>query len=92
MTAAKESHLNTEQRFIPRSSDSRPMLEIAENEDDAEIRHKYRTFLLDQRVAKSDWVSKLELDTVERMVQSDLAANGGNRIKVLVLFGSLRSR
>lgn len=67
-------------------------LQVPKSEDDATIRSKYRPYLLDDDVATTDWVSKLELDTVESMVQSDLTATGGNRIKVLVLYGSLRSR
>lgn len=67
-------------------------LQVPKSEDDATIRSKYRPFLLDEDVANTDWVSKLELDTVESMVQSDLTATNHNRIKVLVLYGSLRSR
>jgi len=71
---------------------NRPKLQISEDKDDAAIRSKYRPFLLDQRVAESDWISKLELDTVEQMVQADLDANKGERLRVLVLYGSLRAR
>jgi arsenic resistance protein ArsH len=70
----------------------RKNLEITESQDDAAIRSKYRPFLLDERVAQSDWVSKLELDSVEDMVQVDLAATNGNRLRVLVIYGSLRAR
>lgn len=70
----------------------RPDLQISESQDDAALRSKYRPFLLDERVAKSDWISKLELDAVEDMVQADLAANNGERLRVLVLYGSLRAR
>jgi arsenic resistance protein ArsH len=71
---------------------NRPKLQISEEIDDAAIRSKYRPFLLDQRVAESDWISKLELDTVEEMVQADLEANNGERLRVLVIYGSLRAR
>jgi arsenic resistance protein ArsH len=66
-------------------------LQITESQDDAAIRSKYRPFLLDERVAQSDWISKLELDSVEDMVQADLATNG-DRLRVLVIYGSLRAR
>lgn len=67
-------------------------IQITENMDDLVIRNKYRPFLLDERVAANDWISKLELDTVEDMVQADLAATNGDRLRVLVLYGSLRAR
>lgn len=67
-------------------------LQIPRDQDDAAICSKYRPFLLDERVAKSDWISKLELDTVESMVQADLDATNGDRLRVLVLYGSLRAR
>lgn len=69
-----------------------PDLELSETDDDIAVRSKYRPFLLDERVAKSDWISKLELETVERMVQTDLDANKAERLRVLVLYGSLRAR
>lgn len=67
-------------------------LNIPKSKDDTAICNKYRPFLLDERVATSDWISKLELDVVEDMVRADLAANNGDRLRVLVLYGSLRSR
>jgi hypothetical protein len=77
----------------PSPSLTDPMkLQITESQDDAAIRSKYRPFLLDERVAQSDWISKLELDSVEEMVQADLAATNGDRLRVLVIYGSLRSR
>jgi arsenic resistance protein ArsH len=76
----------------PRSRSHRPDIQISQSQDDAAIRSKYRPFILDERVAKSDWISKLELDTIEDMVQADLAANNGERLRVLVLYGSLRAR
>lgn len=70
----------------------RARLEITEKQDDPAIRSKYRPYLLDERVVESDWISKLELDTVEDMVQADLDANNGGRLRVLVIYGSLRAR
>lgn len=52
---------------------------------------KYRPFLLDDGISENDWVSKLELATVTEMAQRDIAING-QRLRVLVLYGSLRSR
>jgi len=67
-------------------------LPTPEAEDDVDLLARYRPFLQHSTVTESDWVSRLELDVVEQMVAADLAANGGERIKVLVLFGSMRSR
>ena len=75
------------------TSTARPgRLAISAQDDDAATRAAYRPFLTPELVAGCDWISKLELDAVEDMVAADLAATGGNRIKVLVLFGSLRAR
>lgn len=84
--------MQTNSSSTSRARLDRPRLQITENQDDAAIRSKYRPFLLHERVAESDWISKLELDTVEDMVQADLDANNGQRLQVLVLYGSLRSR
>ena len=64
---------------------------IAESDDDPEIRTKYRPFLLDSKTVNEDWVSELELSTVTKMAEQDLEATG-KRLKVLMLFGSLRRR
>ena len=42
-------------------------------------------------VDEEDWVQGLELDEVKGMT-SRLAEQGGRRVKVLVLYGSLRER
>jgi hypothetical protein len=86
LTAMKSNGTTPSQSLPDRRS-----LQITESQDDAAVRSKYRPFLLDERVAQSDWISKLELDTVEDMVQADLATNG-DRIRVLVIYGSLRAR
>ena len=59
--------------------------------DDAIIRSKYRPFLLPDTIGHEDWVSQLELATVTEMAHNDLKLTG-ERIKVLVLYGSLRQR
>lgn len=66
-----------------------PSLAILQSEDDAEIRQKYRPFLLDD--AAEDWVSALELTTAMDLAAQELQKSN-NRLKVLVLYGSLRRR
>ncbi|KAK0863740.1 hypothetical protein LTR87_016077 [Friedmanniomyces endolithicus] len=68
------------------------LLAIAEDEDDAAVRSKYRQFLLGERVVRTDWVAKIELSTALKMVEADMVATCGDRLEVIVLFGSLRSR
>ena len=68
-----------------------PQLAISEAEDDAEIRAKYRPFLLDPEVESTDWVSQLELGTAISMAEADFRKTNA-RLKVLVLYGSLRKR
>jgi len=85
LAARPEVHLTPDPEYITRS------LAISEEEDDAEIRATYRPFLLGKEVEESDWVSKLELSTAMMMAESDLAQTG-SRLRVLVLYGSLRDR
>ena len=59
-------------------------------EDDAQIRQKYRPFILSEKNG-ADWVDQLELETVLDMAEQDLQKTG-KRLKVLVLYGSLRRR
>ena len=59
--------------------------------DDELVRQKYRPFLLDPAVESSDWVSRLELATATKMAHYDIERTG-ERLRVLVLFGSLRKR
>ncbi|KAL8830634.1 MAG: hypothetical protein Q9170_005652 [Blastenia crenularia] len=70
---------------------ARRSLAIRPEEDNSKLRSKYRPFLLDAATAESDWVSQLELSTVTKMAEKDLKITG-ERIKVLVLTGSLRTR
>ena len=67
-------------------------LAITATEDDAEVRRAYRPFLIDNGLLSDDWVAKLELSTAAKLAENDIARNGGDRLKVLVLYGSLRSR
>lgn len=66
-------------------------LAIPIEEDESEVSNDYRPFLLDSIIASEDWVSKLELATVAEMAHNDIAKTG-QRLKVLVLYGSLRQR
>lgn len=65
-------------------------LSLPSNEDDSEIRKKYRPFVLSDDGAE-DWTNKLELTTALDMAEEDLQKTN-DRLKVLVLFGSLRRR
>jgi arsenic resistance protein ArsH len=67
-------------------------LAIKLNDDDVEIREQYRPFLLDNNPSTDDWISGLELSTAIQMVQSEILDKGLNRLRILVLYGSLRSR
>ncbi|OJZ81724.1 hypothetical protein ASPFODRAFT_65117 [Aspergillus luchuensis CBS 106.47] len=75
---------------IPSFINKLPSLAMSESEDDANIRRKYRPFLLDDG-ASDDWVNKLELTTAMEMAAQELRQSN-NRLKVLVLYGSLRQR
>ncbi|PLB39892.1 arsenic resistance protein ArsH [Aspergillus candidus] len=64
-------------------------LAVPESEDDPDIRNKYRPFILNEDPA-TDWVSTLELTTALQMAATSLQTSP--RLKVLVLYGSLRRR
>jgi arsenic resistance protein ArsH len=65
-------------------------LAIPLDEDSQEIRQKYRPFILSDNVTE-DWVNNLDLATVTEMAEQNLKATN-ERLKVLVLYGSLRKR
>lgn len=67
-------------------------LAIASIDDDAAIRSRYRPFLQHPDVAATDWISQLELSTALRLSEADLHRTSGERLRVLVLYGSLRGR
>lgn len=67
-------------------------LAISSSEDDLEVRKLYRPFLLDDGKPDKDWVAQLELGTVLKMVDLQILKSGGERLKVLVLHGSMRQR
>lgn len=66
-------------------------LSIKRCDDDPGVRAMYRPFLLDKEGSKADWVDDLELATVTAMAAENMQRTG-DRLKVLVLFGSLRQR
>lgn len=66
-------------------------LAISEAEDDPTIRSKYRPFILSPILSQDDWISKLELDSACQVAAEDIKKTGC-RIKILVLYGSLRTR
>jgi hypothetical protein len=67
-------------------------LAIQESDDDPEIRRQYRPFLLPNEIANTDWIASLEMSTVMSMVYKEMHQVNGSRLKVLVLYGSLRER
>lgn len=68
-------------------------LAISAAEDDPLVRSQYRPFLLPEggSAESNDWIKGLELATVTEMAKKDLESTG-ERIKILVLYGSLRGR
>jgi arsenic resistance protein ArsH len=67
-------------------------LAIESSQDEALIRQSYRPFLLEDARSDQDWVAQLELSTVLKMVELQVLRSGGDRLKVLVLHGSMRKR
>ena len=67
-------------------------LAIPASEDDAEVRNKYRPFLIDAVDAEHDWIAQLELSTALKMVDTQILKCGEDRLRVVVLHGSMRQR
>ncbi|KAJ9130441.1 NADPH-dependent FMN reductase ArsH [Pleurostoma richardsiae] len=65
---------------------------IAEDEDEPAIRECYRPFLLPDHSPTDDWVEQLELSTALKMVKSEILDRKQDRLRILVLYGSLRNR
>lgn len=65
-------------------------LALRPSEDDPNIRIKHRPFILSDD-ASDDWVNKLELSTAMAMAETNLRLTN-QRLRVLVLYGSLRRR
>ena len=70
----------------------RQSLAIQESDDEPEIRRQYRPFLLRKKIVDSDWIAHLEISTAMRMAYEEMHRLNGTRLKVLVLYGSLRER
>jgi arsenic resistance protein ArsH len=67
-------------------------LAIEANDDDAAIRQLYRPFIMHESFAADDWVEHLELSTVLKLVESEILVKNQPRLRILVLYGSLRNR
>ncbi|RBR24730.1 uncharacterized protein FIESC28_02503 [Fusarium coffeatum] len=65
---------------------------ISRDQDDAAIRDQYRPYLFEGEMLSDDWVADLELSTAMKMVQSEILDKKLDRLRILVLYGSLRSR
>ncbi|CAI7590652.1 unnamed protein product [Penicillium pancosmium] len=65
-------------------------LALQSSEDDSDIRQKYRPFIFGDDTAE-DWVNGLELTTALD-ISENVLQKGNERLKVLVLYGSLRKR
>lgn len=74
----------------PESTTDCRTLAIPQSEDNPEVRRRYRPFILDEE-AGNDWVNALGLDAVMDMADRDLLETK-QRLKMLVLYGSLRRR
>ncbi|KAI9368398.1 flavoprotein-like protein [Aspergillus egyptiacus] len=87
---AQPAHpLNPPSQTPPQSPHS---LAIPQNDDDVSIRQKHRPFLVPSTTqGPDDWVESLELSSVLSMAARNLAETN-SRLKVLVLYGSLRRR
>ncbi|RFU32805.1 hypothetical protein B7463_g3580, partial [Scytalidium lignicola] len=64
---------------------------ISEEEDDPEIRDKYRPFILDSLITATDWISKLELGAVAKLAEENIQKTG-ERLRILVLYAFEASR
>lgn len=64
-------------------------LALRPSEDSPDVRQKYRPFILSDDA--EDWVNNLDLTTAMDMAELDLRLTN-KRLRVLVLYGSLRRR
>lgn len=78
--------INPDETYLGRT------LAIAPEDDDPEIRTKYRPFLLPPSPSERDWVSDLELSTALRLVDTTILTPRLPRLRILILTGSLRAR
>ena len=66
-------------------------LAIPASEDDPAVRQKYRPFILPDHISSNDWTNSVELATATEMSHNDFLRTG-SRLRILVLYGSLRKR
>ncbi|GAM88673.1 hypothetical protein ANO11243_067070 [Dothideomycetidae sp. 11243] len=66
-------------------------LALPVSEDDLTTRSEYRPFLLSEELQANDWISRLELATATEMADNEILSTG-SRLKVLIIYGSLRKR
>jgi arsenical resistance protein ArsH len=76
----------------PDQAYARRSLVIAAEDDDTDVRASYRPFLLSEEHRAADWVAALELSTALRMVEQEVLGRGADRLRILVMTGSLRGR
>lgn len=86
-TSAMRAHVNLE----PDPAYEGASFSLQGGENESEIRRSYRPFILEDKIATSDWISKLELSTAFKTVEQSIRS-GEERLRVLVLYGSLRQR
>jgi len=69
-------------------------LAIRAPDDDKSVRDRYRPFLISESSSDDtvDWVAQLELSTTLKLVETKILGEGLDRLRILVLYGSLRSR
>ncbi|OQD83969.1 hypothetical protein PENANT_c014G08994 [Penicillium antarcticum] len=74
----------------PKADRSFRSLSLPVHEDNPDVRQKYRPFILNDGETQ-DWINELELATALDMAEQNLQ-DTNERLKVLVLYGSLRKR
>lgn len=65
---------------------------ISACQDETSVRKTYRPFLSDDAHSGQDWIARLELSTALKMVDLQIIKPNRDRLKVLVLYGSMRKR
>lgn len=78
--------------LVPEPGYTRQSFAIPAENDDLDVRKRYRPFLLDETREAVDWVAGLELSTTLQLVESNIINLGQDRLRILVLYGSMRSR
>ncbi|KAF2028414.1 arsenate resistance ArsH [Setomelanomma holmii] len=79
-------------QFLVDSTYRNETLAIPTSDDEPSVREAYRPFLVDDANSKEDWVEQLELSTILKMVDLQVLKAGDERLRVLVLYGSMRKR